>query len=186
MQVWISSFQCPVFCAFQSPLTFQPLKRGPESGVSQYSPGPCTSSYTQTELNSSGWLAGGKCCKSALGLTQLLEIAFLWVITAEDFTVFFSAQVYNQSFGSNLLLLFFKTPDAMLFRPTRLYLQFQNPKHPKTKSFFLTHVMAEPDLDERKATGGLFTLRRVNIHSSGCRNLHVFGSAAPDAAVGIM
>ena len=54
----------------------------------------------------------------------------------------------------------------------------------KPKGFSLTRVMAKPDLDEHEATGCLFTRQSVNIHRSGCRNVNVFGGAAPRPCCG--
>lgn len=44
--------------------------------------------------------------------------------------------------------------------------------------------MTNSDLDEHEATGSLFTRQGVNIHRSGCRNVHVFGGAAPRPCCG--
>lgn len=74
----------------------------------------------------------------------------------------------------------------MLFRPTLLYLWFQNPKHSKTKKLFQTCIMAKPDLDEHEASGSLFYPQSEHIHKFGCRDVHVFGMLHPDPVVGVM
>lgn len=118
--------------AYQPPLTVQLSRAGPVSWMSQYSPGLCPSFYMQTAF-SVDWLVGGRGCKSALGLSDFWKSPSLGWSLLRTFGVFFLVQVGNRSFGSNLLPFFFKRPNVMLFRPTLLYLWFQNPKHSKTK-----------------------------------------------------